>query len=195
MLSFLYMMTGPYGAITGRDRLLDAVIVLLLEDGISRKSLRQIAAEIGTSHRMLSYHFGDLPALISVAVAEIRRRETAAFDELLSQSSALDDRAVLELFWEHNSSPELRNYFRLLFEYWGSALVERERFEGLLSGIVSAWTDRLTPILEANGAGPEAATSARLAVSALRGLLLDLVTTGDFAEVDAAFRLLIARLT
>ncbi|WP_435126705.1 TetR/AcrR family transcriptional regulator [Actinacidiphila sp. bgisy144] len=171
------------------------MIVLLLEEGISQKSLRQIATEIGSNHRMLSYHFGDLPGLISAAVAELRRRETEAFDDLLAQSSALDGRAVLELFWEHNASPELRNYFRLLFEYWGTALADREHFEGLLSGIVSAWTERLTSILEANGAGPEAATSARLAVGALRGLLLDLVTTGDFAGVDAAFRHLIARLT
>ncbi|WP_415394274.1 TetR/AcrR family transcriptional regulator (plasmid) [Rhodococcus globerulus] len=185
---------GTSAAPTGRDNLLDAVIQLLLDDGISNKSQRQIAADIATSHRMLRYHFGDLRDMISAAVAEIRRRETEAFDELLERCVKLDTRSALELFWEHNSGPELRKYFRLLFEYWGIALSDREHFQGLLSGIVSTWTDRLTPILERNGAAGDARTSARLAVGALRGLLLDLVTTDDFDEVNAAFRLLIARL-
>ena len=41
-----------------RDRLLDAAVEHALTKGIADLSLREIAAGIGTSHRMLIYHFG-----------------------------------------------------------------------------------------------------------------------------------------
>ena len=40
-----------------RDRLLDRVIAFAAVDGISGRSLREIARGVGTSHRMLLYHF------------------------------------------------------------------------------------------------------------------------------------------
>lgn len=174
--------------LSGRDRLLDNVIVHLMEVGISDQSVRQIASAVDSSHRMLLYHFENKAGLISDAIAEIRRREVRAFHERLDSLGGSNAEKALQLFWEHNTSKGMEKYFRLLFEYWGLALRAPSEYGGLLGGIVSSWSEELTVIFADSGLQPERArATARLVVSTLRGLLLDLLTTGEFDEVDAAW--------
>jgi len=47
-----------------RERLLAAAVGHALDSGIADLSLRQLAAAIGTSHRMLLYHFGSRQGLL-----------------------------------------------------------------------------------------------------------------------------------
>lgn len=173
---------------SGRDRLLDTVIVHLMEVGISDQSLRQIASAVDTSHRMLLYHFGSKSGLISDAIAEIRRREIRTFQERLEALGGRNPEKALRLFWEHNTGVGMEKYFRLLFEYWGIALRAPSDYGGLLEGIVSGWSEELSDIFATSGLQPaEAQATARLVVSTLRGLLLDLLTTGELEAVDAAW--------
>ena len=51
-----------------RERLLAAAVDQAMRGGIADLSLRELAAAIGTSHRMLLYHFGSREGLL-VAVA------------------------------------------------------------------------------------------------------------------------------
>ena len=48
-----------------RDRLLAAAVSHALSGGIADLSLRELAAAIGTSHRMLIYHFGSRQGLLA----------------------------------------------------------------------------------------------------------------------------------
>lgn len=58
----------------------------------------------------------------------------------------------------------------------------------LLDGIVAAWIEPLTSLLVGDAAHDETARAdARLALAVARGLLPDLLATGDQAGVDAAF--------
>ena len=62
------MVGGPPGhegaeAVAPRQRLLDAVVTYFTEEGLADESLRRIAEAIGTSHRMLLYHFGSKDGL------------------------------------------------------------------------------------------------------------------------------------
>jgi AcrR family transcriptional regulator len=41
-----------------RDALLEKVVAYAAANGIAGRSLREIAAGVGTSHRMLLHHFG-----------------------------------------------------------------------------------------------------------------------------------------
>ncbi|MEZ5140174.1 MAG: hypothetical protein R2711_15805 [Acidimicrobiales bacterium] len=43
---------------TARRELLDRVLAHVAEQGLSDRSLRDLATAVGTSHRMLLYHFG-----------------------------------------------------------------------------------------------------------------------------------------
>ena len=47
-----------------RERLLAGAIEHVSQHGVGEISLRQLAAALGTSHRMLLYHFGSRGALL-----------------------------------------------------------------------------------------------------------------------------------
>ena len=51
-------------AATGRERLLAAAAEHIAAHGSSDLTLRGLAADIGTSHRMLIYHFGSKEGLL-----------------------------------------------------------------------------------------------------------------------------------
>ena len=174
---------------TPREKLLAAVTSVALAEGISDKSLRAIAEAAGTSHRMLIHHFGSREGLLVEVIREVEARQRAALGDLVTDPG--EEPAELGLrFWERLRSPELAPQERLFFEVYGQALQGRRWAEPLLDGIVENWVGPVAAMLEAHaGIGPETArTIARLQVAVGRGLLLDVLATGDVREVDAAMR-------
>lgn len=170
---------------TPRDRLLGAVVDAALADGIADKSLRSIAEAAGTSHRMLIHHFGSKEGLLVEVIRAVEGRQRAILAELADGSLAEQGLR----FWEHLRSPELAPQERLFFEVYGQALRGRRWAQPLLDGIVESWIGPVAAMLEAEGASPTVArTVARLLVAVGRGLLLDVLATGEEAEVDAAMR-------
>jgi AcrR family transcriptional regulator len=165
-----------------RERLLAAAVEQAMRDGIADLSLRELAGAIGTSHRMLLYHFGSREGLL-VAVA--RAVEEAQRANLNSWGmNAADARRA----WQHFSDPKLWPAERLFFELYGHALLGRPGTEGFLEAAIEPWVSAITEQLV--GAGTDVATArveARLAVAVTRGLLLDLLATGDREAVTAAF--------
>jgi AcrR family transcriptional regulator len=178
---------------TPREKLLEAVVEVALSGGIADKSLRAIAEAAGTSHRMLIHHFGSREGLLVEVIRAVEARQRA----VLSQLSAADSGAAVsevsgeltDRFWKHLRSPELAPQERLFFEVYGQALQGRRWAKPLLDGIVENWVGPVAAMLEAAGVSPETArTAARLSVAVGRGLLLDVLATGDDHEVDAAMR-------
>ena len=155
-----------------------------MRGGIAEMSLRELAAAIGTSHRMLLYHFGSRQGLltaVSCAVEEGQRAEVAA----LITATAGDAR----LLWQHFSDPRLWPAERLFFELYGHALFGRPGTEGFLDNAIEPWVTEMAAALT-RGAGLDGKTAraeARLGVAVTRGLLLDLLATGDSAGVTEAF--------
>jgi AcrR family transcriptional regulator len=155
-----------------------------MRGGIAEMSLRELAAAIGTSHRMLLYHFGSRQGLltaVSCAVEEGQRAEVAA----LITATAGDAR----LLWQHFSDPRLWPAERLFFELYGHALFGRPGTEGFLDNAIEPWVTEMAAALtrEAGLDGKTARAEARLGVAVTRGLLLDLLATGDSAGVTEAF--------
>ena len=87
----------------------------------------------------------------------------------------------LEGVWRWTSSPERLPFFRSFFEAYGLALRQPDSFGPFLDRVVSDWL----------GAADPARATLELAV--LRGLLLDLLTTGERDRVEAALALFAAR--
>jgi len=165
-----------------RDRLLDAAVEHALRAGIADLSLRQLANAIGTSHRMLIYHFGSRQGLLVAVARAVEERERAA---LLGAGTGPED---ARLAWLRLSDPALWPQERLFFELYSYALLGRPGTEGFLDGIVESWVGPLADAVVAAGGTPGTARAdARLGVAVVRGLLLDLLATGARAEVDAAF--------
>lgn len=171
---------------TPRTRLLGAVVEVALAGGIADQSLRAIAEAAGTSHRMLIHHFGSREGLLVEVIREVEARQRAVLAELRAQPGE-ESGELLDRFWRHLRSPELAAQERLFFEVYGQALQGRQWAKPMLEGTVEDWVHPVAAMLEAAGSSPETArTVARLSVALGRGLLLDVLATGDELEVDAA---------
>src|SRR4051812_19200829 len=173
-------------SVTPRQQLLDAAIGYVADHGLTDLSLRGLAAELGTSHRMLSHHFGSKQGLWVAIVQEVERRQRASVHELVPDPALPFDKAM-RAWWRHISDPSLWPHERLFFEVYGQALQGRVPAQGLLDGVVDAWVDPIAELVTAMGVpSADAHALARLGVAVTRGLLLDLLATGDRAAVDAA---------
>jgi AcrR family transcriptional regulator len=169
-----------------RQELLDAAITYVAEHGLADLSLRRLAAELGTSHRMLSHHFGSKEGMWRAIVKEVERRQLTAFADVeLDSSMTLGD--VQRTWWRHISDPALWPSERLFFEVYAQALQDRPETDEFLVDAVGSWIGPAVELAEAIGMPPEAAAAnARLGLAVTRGLLLDLLATQDRAAVDTA---------
>jgi AcrR family transcriptional regulator len=170
----------------GRQALLAAVIANLERDGIGDRSLREIAAAVGSSHRMLIHHFGSRQGLLTEIVRAVEADQRAFLASVEGQDAG--PAAVMRSMWERLSDPRLWPAERLFFECYARACRGEEPYARLLPGLVDDWLNGV--------AGPDADDTARAEVRAAlamyRGLLLDLVGTGDRAGVDQAFEAFLA---
>jgi AcrR family transcriptional regulator len=160
-----------------KRELLDALIDAVAADGIGGRSLRDLAAAVGTSHRMLLHHFGTREELLLAIVVEVERRQAATLADLPD-----DPAAAFASMWADLRRPELRPFERLFFECYSRAAQGEAPFDRLLPGAVDGW---LVDV-EARAGGTADPAMVRLGLAVTRGLLLDLVATGDEAGVDAA---------
>jgi AcrR family transcriptional regulator len=169
-----------------RERLLEQAIDYVAANGMSEVSLRGLAKALGTSHRMLIFHFGSKEGLWVEIVRTVEQRQRELLGQTLPDSTVPIGEAM-RAWWKHISDPSLWPNERLFFEVYGQALQGRPHTAELLDGIVEDWLGPITEINLRLGIPPAAARAhARLGVAATRGLLLDLLATGDTAGVDAA---------
>src|SRR5436309_1347321 len=166
-----------------RQRLLDAAIDYVAGHGIADLSLRRLAERIGTSHRMLIHHFGSKEGLWVAIVREVEQRQIAAIADLVPDPGASFPDAT-RAWWRHISDPSLWPNERLFFEVYGQALHGHRPAVDLLDGVVDSWLEPAAEIAVRLGLAPDAARAfARLGIAVTRGLLLDLLATGDRAAV------------
>jgi len=157
-----------------RQKLLDAVVEEVAVRGIGDRSLRDVAAAVGTSHRMLLHHFGSRDELLLAIVEEVEQSQRALLPQLpedLAEATAA--------MWADLRRPEQRPFERLFFECYARGVQGEQPFARMLPGAVEAW-------LADDSAGSIDPALARLGLAVARGLLLDLVATNDDDGVDAA---------
>ena len=170
---------------SARQRLLAAAVAMAMHGGIADLSLREMAAAIGTSHRMLLYHFGSREGLLAAVTLAVEEAQRAALRDA-GAISADDARR----FWARYSDPALWPQERLFFELYAHALRGRPGTEGFLEHVVTGWLEPLTVAITQNGTDPRTApAAARLSMAVTRGLLLDLLATHDTDGVTQAFEL------
>jgi AcrR family transcriptional regulator len=175
-------------ATDSRQRLLDATLEYVAEHGFGDMSLRQLASGIGTSHRMLIYHFGSREGLLAAVVETVEQGERDLLARLLLDED--DPYAAGLRFWEHVAD-SATTFAPLYFELAGHAMQGRPWATGLRDWLIDGWTDALTDLWTRLGLPrDEAAELARVNLAVVRGLLFDLALTGDRAAADAGMRLL-----
>lgn len=187
-------MTPLDGRLTPRERLLAATIEYFAENGIGDTTLRGLAAAVGTSHRMLIYHFGSREGLLAevVRVVEAQQRESLAAlaaepggpEGMEGSGASMLERSMR--YWELVTAEALK-YGRLFFELSAHAMQGKPHTEDLRADLIGMWLPPLTDLFIAIGVPEsEAPARARLGLAASRGLMFDLLITGDRDGVEEA---------
>ena len=162
----------------GRQDLLEQSLAYVREHGFANTTLRQLADGIGSSHRMLLYHFGSREGLLAALVDAIESAERDATREILSTTPSA--REAARRAWDRVRSPDRAPDERLFFELAALAAQGVDGTERFTERFVGPW-------LDAAGASAKARAQRRADIAVMRGLLLDLLVTGDADGVDAAF--------
>lgn len=126
---------------------------------------------------MLLHYFGSRDELLLAIVEEVERRQAATLGQLPD-----DPADAFAAMWADLRRPELRPFERLFFECYSRAAQGETPFTRLLPAAVDSW---LSQVDEISGGAADPAM-VRLGLAVTRGLLLDLVATGDDEGVDAA---------
>jgi AcrR family transcriptional regulator len=159
-----------------RAQLLEQAIDYAAENGLGELTLRPLAHALGVRPNTLVHHFGTKEELLSEILNGVRDRLRAMRGELDRAPGADPTRGV----WAWTADPEREPFFRFFFEAYGLALREPGRFAPFLARVVGDWLP-----------AADAAT-ATLELAVLRGLLLDLLTTGERERVEEALERFLA---
>jgi AcrR family transcriptional regulator len=171
-----------------RERLVDAAVEHFGRNGIGDTSLRGIAEALGTSHRMLIYHFGSREGLLTEVTRSVEARQRAVMTA--TYDTDLPPLEAAAKYWEETVEATLR-YGPLFFELTAHAMQGKEHAAALRDELITAWLPSVTDLCRAIGIPePQAETHARLALGAARGLLLDVLVSGQREHVARAADLL-----
>jgi AcrR family transcriptional regulator len=77
----------------------------LLGTGLSEATLRPAAAALGTSPRMLLYHFRSKEELVVAALQEVRRREIAMLTRATARFPRSSTADMMRSIWRWYASP------------------------------------------------------------------------------------------
>ena len=177
-----------------RERLLAGAIDYVSRHGVGEISLRTLATALGTSHRMLLYHFGSREALLIEVIRTVEEQQRAALAAILQEEADAPPAEIMRRMWARVADPALWPNERLFFEVYAQALQGSPHALPLLDGIVEAWVEPLAALVAPDRPQAEARAEARLGVAVVRGLLLDLLATRDREAVDAALERYIAAI-
>lgn len=172
-----------------RELLLRRVVDHLAEHGVAGISLRDLATAVGTSHRMLVYHFGSKEGLLAEVVRHVEAGQRAQIEALAATSAdATTVASHIRAMWQHWLDPATQQQERLFFAMVGMALQGDPTMRPLLDDLIVPWLEPVSAIRRRQGVSPaDAAADARLALAVTRGLLLDLLATGDPHATTMAF--------
>ena len=166
-----------------KDELLNKALDYCLAHGIAELSLRPLALQIGTSARLLIYHFRSRDGLIGAVMDEAQRRVQNSFGELTRDAG---DSAALRTFWDWTTNPRNTPYLRLLFEVQMLALQNPAAYAHHLESTSSSWLTLIEAVLPPS---TDRRTRATLCAAVIDGLLLEFFSTGDLRRTSSALDL------
>lgn len=142
-----------------------------LRQGLIGLSLRPLAASLGTSDRMLLYHFGTKDDLVAAVLRDSNDRAVAGVSAL---QPSVDLRAAVHDLWSVVRSPEFEPCTRLYVEAAALGLLGREPYASVVREANDRWLRSLVTHLTRSGvARPLARRAATIIDAAFLGFQLD----------------------
>ncbi|MEU7630434.1 TetR/AcrR family transcriptional regulator [Nocardia sp. NPDC049220] len=171
-----------------RAELLAAVVRYIADHGLADLSLRPLAAELGTSSRMLIYYFTTKEELLVQALATQRPDMAVLFADI-AEPAALRDR--LWDFWTANTSGAASTSVKVMLQVLGAACAPRSPYVDYAESAIAVFVAALAEGLRGLRSVDDPDVVATLLISGLRGILQDRLITGDVDRTDRAARRLI----
>ena len=170
-----------------KEQLRDAALAYLVEHGLTGVSLRPMAAQLGTSARILIFHFKSKEGLMTEVMEELHARLQASFLKL----SESPDRSVppLKRFWLWARDRKNFVYLRLLYESQIVAARNGKQYGRHLKKSSTDWQRLVFQRLSESVRSQEMAT---LCIAVFDGLFLELIVTGDRQRLTRAMDYFIA---
>ena len=157
-----------------RECLLDQVTDHVLEHGLIGLTLRPVAAAIGTSDRMLIYHFDSREALVSEVVARTTERAIAVVEAMPAAPSV---RSAVNRLWAAYLTEPLNSCLDIYCQAAATGLIGHEPYLSDARASNERWSVALRAYFVRSGApAGRVARIVTLVDSALYGFHLDLTT-------------------
>jgi len=169
---------------SSRDELLARIVDEVAHHGLGDRSLRDLADAVGSSHRMLLYHFGSRHGLVTAIVEAVEASQRSALTDLAAVAEPGSPSDTIRRTWASLISPELRPFIQLFYE----AVAYAARHEG--ASFTTPWLDSAAEAARRLGLEDDP-VGARLGVAVIRGLLIDVITGDQPGEATAALELFV----
>jgi AcrR family transcriptional regulator len=175
-----------------RDELIARSLDYFLRHGIAELSLRPLARQIGTSARLIIYHFGSRDGLITAVMDEVRTRLQKAFAEIVMETQKSSTAGIMRAFWNWMIDESHIGYVRLLFEVQVLAIQNPLKYARYLGQTSSSWLDIIESSLPPS---KENRVIATMCAALIDGLLLEYLSTGDSKRTTKALEFFTCMMT
>jgi AcrR family transcriptional regulator len=163
-----------------RKQYLDGALDFVLKSGLANLSLRPMAAELGTSARILLYHFKSKEGLVRAILGELNARSQSSFATLTAGEAPSHRGSALQRFWDWAILPANLPYWRLHFELNILAIQNPAEYGRYRQDRAAQW--QMLALQSLSGpqrSEPTAAPVATLAIAVFDGLMLELIGGAD----------------
>src|SRR2546430_15590296 len=155
-----------------REELTEAALGYVFAHGLLNLSLRPLAAAVGTSDRMLIYHFGSKARLIADVLELANRRVSEGMGDFAA--TARTPQQVVERAWQLMTAPQTDALARLYLELCALSVRDGARWAPAHRKLREPWLDLLHRRLVAlKVPGRRATVLATLVLATPHGLILD----------------------
>ncbi len=170
-----------------RRELLDRVTDDLAVNGLVDFSLRRAARAAGTTHKVLLYHFDGVDDLLRQAILLLRERRIGnALAAIALQPEGQSLAARVRAVWSALMSEESR----VLDQAIGLMMYDSARYAELGRGASQQYLPTLLSVCPPSWSGQRKLEVSEMIMAALRGFLIDQLTSGNNAGVEAGFEAL-----
>jgi AcrR family transcriptional regulator len=165
-----------------KQALLEQCFAAITEAGALDTSINVLAKQIGTSGRMLIYHFGTKQELERqlIALLEVRLRDKLwVFQDVSLDVDSLAP--TLLAMWQHFTSPEMQGLLRLTMELNQRAMQGDAETQAFLEQETQKWIDALAMLTKEQ-------SKALLLFHLFQGAILDFLATGNAQRGEQTIR-------
>lgn len=169
-----------------REAVIERLAEHLLEHGLARTSLRQLAAAAGVSDRMLLYYFTDKAEVLDAVMARVAGELSVRLAQAIPDGAPLPPAELIRRAAAFTTGPEMRRFMRLWVEVVAAAARGEAPFPAFVAQVMAGfrhWVDARLDLPQ--GADREGTAAAIIAV--IDGLaLVDICSEDEIASRMAA---------